>query len=258
MLAALVLAVVAVTAVGFVTDRAGRALAAEANRLLGGDAILRSNAPIGEGPREAARAAGLDQTETVELDSMIRAGGDLRLGDLRALGEGYPLRGAFRLVDTSGGVEREADAVPAPGTLWMNRAGADQLGASVGEQVGIGELQLELTALVTVEPDASIDYFNVAPKVFLNLADLPATGLLQEGSRARYRLVVAGDTDAVAGFAASVRDNLERGQRLETIQDARPEVRSALDRAGRFLGLAAMVSVVLAARLRNTLGATLK
>ena len=247
MLAALVLAVVAVSAVGFVTDRAGRALAAEANRLLGGDAILRSNAPIGEGPREAARAAGLDQTETVELDSMIRAGGDLRLGDLRALGEGYPLRGAFRLVDTSGGVEREADAVPAPGTLWMNRAGADQLGASVGEQVGIGELQLELTALVTVEPDASIDYFNVAPKVFLNLADLPATGLLQQGSRARYRLVVAGDTDAVAGFSASVRDNLERGQRLETIQDARPEVRSALDRAGRFLGLAAMVSVVLAA-----------
>ncbi|MFZ7096076.1 ABC transporter permease [Luteimonas dalianensis] len=247
MLAALVLAVVAVTAVGFVTDRAGRALAAEANRLLGGDAILRSNAPIGEGPREAARAAGLAQTETVELDSMIRAGGDLRLGDLRALGEGYPLRGGFRLVDAAGGIEREADAVPAPGTVWMSRAGADQLGASVGEQVGIGELQLELTALVTVEPDASIDYFNLAPKVFLNLADLAATGLLQEGSRARYRLVVAGDANAVERFASAVRDSLERGQRLETIQDARPEVRSALDRAGSFLGLAAMVSVVLAA-----------
>ena len=247
MLAALVLAVVAVTAVGFVTDRAGRALAAEANRLLGGDAILRSNAPIGDGPRQAARAAGLVQTETVELDSMIRAGGDLRLGDLRALGDGYPLRGAFRLVDEPGGVEREADAVPEPGTLWMSRAGADQLGARMGEEVGIGEMHLRLAALVTVEPDASIDYFNVAPKVFLNLDDLAATGLLQEGSRARYRLVVAGETDAVERFASTVRDNLERGQRLETIQDARPEVRSALDRAGRFLGLAAMVSVVLAA-----------
>ena len=247
MLAALVLAVVAVTAVGFVTDRAGRALAAEADRLLGGDAILRSISPIGEGPREAARAAGLAQTETVELDSMIRAGGNLRLGDLRALGEGYPLRGAFRLVDAPGGAEREADGVPAPGTLWMSRAGADQLGARVGEEVGIGELRLRLAALVTAEPDASIDYFNVAPKVFLNLADLAATGLLQEGSRARYRLVVAGDADAVERFAAVVREDLGRGQRLETIQDARPEVRSALDRAGRFLGLAAMVSVVLAA-----------
>src|SRR5690606_7351069 len=147
--------VVAVTAVGFVTDRAGRALAAEANRLLGGDAILRSNAPIGELPREAARAAGLAQTGTVELDSMIRAGGDLRLGDLRALGEGYPLRGAFRLVDRPGGAERVADAVPEPGTLWMSRAGADLLGARVGEEVGIGELRLRLVALVTQEPDAS-------------------------------------------------------------------------------------------------------
>lgn len=253
MLAALVLAVVAVTAVGFVTDRAGRALAAEANRLLGGDAILRSVTPIEDGPREAARAAGLAQTETVELDSMIRVLGaagearDPRLGDLRALGEGYPLRGAFRLLDAPGGAEREAGAVPAPGTLWMSRAGADQLGARVGDAIGVGERELELAALVTVEPDASIDYFNVAPKVFLNLADLPATGLLQEGSRARYRLVVAGDLDAVGRFADTVREGLGRGQRLETIQDARPEVRSALDRAGRFLGLAAMVSVVLAA-----------
>lgn len=261
MLAALVLAVLAVTAVGFVTDRAGRALAAEANRLLGGDAIIRSNTPIDGSLREAVRAAGLSQTETVELDSMIRvvadadadadAGGrpqsDPRLGDLRALGEGYPLRGTFRLVDAPGGIERDAQGVPAPGTAWLSRAGADQLGVEVGAQIGVGELELQLTALVAVEPDASIDYFNVAPKVFLNLDDLPATGLLQEGSRVRYRLVLAGEMDAVERFVSQARDGLQRGQRIETIQDGRPEVRSALDRAGRFLGLAAMVSVVLAA-----------
>src|SRR5690606_38368081 len=139
MLAALVLAVLAVTAVGFVTDRAERALAQQANRLLGGDAVLRSDAPIGDAVREASRAAGLRWTETVELDSMIRAGDDLRLGDLSALGEGYPLRGAFRLTEAAGGAEREADGVPAPGTLWMSRAGADTLGAAVGDAIGIGE-----------------------------------------------------------------------------------------------------------------------
>ncbi|MDH5824822.1 FtsX-like permease family protein [Luteimonas sp. RD2P54] len=247
MLAALVLAVLAVTAVGLVTDRAARALAVEANRLLGGDAVLRADAPIDEAVRAAADAAGLRRTETVELDSMIRAGDEPRLGDLRALAEGFPLRGAFRIVDARGGAERDAGGVPAPGTVWMSRAGADTLGARLGDEIGIGELRLRLVALVVQEPDASIDYFNVAPKVFLNLADLPATGLVQEGSRIRYRLVVAGDIGAVEGFAAEVRAGLQRGQRLETIQDARPEVRSALDRAGRFLGLAALVSVVLAA-----------
>nr|WP_305068798.1 FtsX-like permease family protein [Luteimonas sp. Y-2-2-4F] len=247
MLAALVLAVLAVTAVGFVTDRAERALAQQANRLLGGDAVLRSDSPIGDGVREAARAAGLQSTETVELDSMIRAGDDLRLGDLSAVAEGYPLRGAFRIAERSGGADREAEGIPAAGTVWMSRAGADTLDAAVGDEIALGDARFRLAALVTQEPDASIDYFNVAPKVFLNLADLPATGLVQEGSRIRYRLVVAGAPGAVEGFADGLRDGLARGQRLETIQDARPEVRSGLDRAGRFLGLAALVSVVLAA-----------
>ncbi|MBP6797586.1 MAG: FtsX-like permease family protein [Luteimonas sp.] len=250
LLAALVLAVVAVASVGFVTDRAERALAMEANRLLGGDALVRGDAPIVGIVDAAADAPGLRRTQTVELDSMIRvgSGGDaqLRLGDLRALGEGFPLRGVFRIVGEDG-IERDAAAIPEPGTLWLSRAGADTLGARLGDSVGIGTRELRLAALVVQEPDASIDYFNVAPKAFLNLADLPSSGLVQEGSRLRYRLVVAGDAAAVERFTATAKANLGRGQRIETITDARPEVRSALDRAGRFLGLAALVSVILAA-----------
>jgi putative ABC transport system permease protein len=245
--AALVLAVVAVTAVGFVTDRAERALAIEANRLLGGDAVVRGDAPITGAIRDAAQAPGLRRTETLSLDSMIRAGEELRLGDLRALGEGFPLRGSFRIIDAPGGSEKSADGIPALGTLWMSQAGADTLGASIGDRIGVGDIELRLVALVVQEPDASLDYFNVAPKVFLNLSDLPATGLVQEGSRLGYRLIVAGDAQAVERFSAVAEPALGRGQRLETIGDARPEVRSALDRAGRFLGLAALVSVVLAA-----------
>nr|WP_255747126.1 FtsX-like permease family protein [Lysobacter sp. CFH 32150] len=255
LLAALTLAVVAVTAVGFVTDRAERALAIEANRLMGGDAVVRGDAPITGAIRDAANAPGLRTAETIELNSMVRVRqsgvgeGDvsnLRLGDLRALGPHFPLRGAFRVVDQNK-IERDTRDAPQRGTVWMSRAGADALGASIGDTVHLGEAKLRLTALVLQEPDASLDYFNVAPKVFLNLADLPATGLVQEGSRLSYRLVVAGDATAIERFVAKAKPALARGQRLETIGQARPEVRSALDRAGRFLGLAALVSVVLAA-----------
>ena len=247
LLAALVLAVMAVSSVGFVTDRAERALALEANRLLGGDAVLRADAPITGALREAAAAPGLKQTETLNFPSMIRAGESLRLGDLKALGEGFPLRGSFRLLDPATGQERTADGVPKPGTVWLSRAGADALGAKVGDAIGVGTSELRLAALVVQEPDAALDYFNTSPRVFLNLADIPATGLVQEGSRITYRLVVAGDATAVETFNATVRDNLGRGQRLETAASARPEIRRALDRADRFLGLAALVSVVLAA-----------
>lgn len=247
LLAAIVLAVMAVTSVGFVTDRAERALALEANRLLGGDTVLRADEAITGVVREAAAAPGLRQTETLGFPSMIRAGEALRLGELKALGEGFPLRGGFRLADPASGGERDAGGVPTPGTLWLSRAGADALGAKVGDRIGIGNSEFELAALVVQEPDAALDYFNAAPRVFLNLADIPATGLVQEGSRITYRLVVAGEAAAVERFNAVARENLGRGQRLETAGEARPEIRRALERADRFLGLAALVSVVLAA-----------
>ncbi|HEY0093403.1 MAG TPA: FtsX-like permease family protein, partial [Archangium sp.] len=251
LLAALVLAVLAVTAIGFVTDRAERALALEANRLLGGDAVVLGDTPLEGVVREAAKAPGLRSTQTQELPSMIRVGDAdderLKFGDLRALGEGFPLRGRFRIVETVGGPEHEAAGIPERGSVWMSRAGADALDARLGDMIGVGESRLRLAALVVQEPDAALDYFNIAPRVFLNLADLPATGLVQEGSRLRYRLVVAGEPDAVERFVRTAREGLARGQRLETVKDARPEMRSALDRADRFLSLAALVSVVLAA-----------
>src|SRR5690606_39308389 len=61
------------------------------------------------------------------------------------------------------------------------------------------------------------------------------------------RLVLAGDASAVERFTTAAAERLGRGQRLETAAEARPEIRRALDRADRFLGLAALVSVVLAA-----------
>ncbi|KAA2284455.1 ABC transporter permease [Arenimonas fontis] len=246
LLAALVLAVTAVCSVGFVTDRAERALALEANRLLGGDAVLRADAPIVGALREAASAPGLRAAETVGFPSMVRAGEALRLGELRALGEGFPLRGQFVLRDAAGR-EAPAPGVPAPGTVWLSRAGADTLGARIGDRIGVGLREFELAALVVQEPDAALDYFNTAPRLFLALADLESTGLVQPGSRITYRLAVAGTPAAVERFTTSVGDKLDRGQRLETAAEARPEIRRALDRADRFLGLAALVSVVLAA-----------
>src|SRR5690606_4872239 len=139
LLAALVLAVVAVTAVGFVTDRAQRALAIEANRLLGGDAVVRGDSPTAAEIEPAAASAGVRRRQTAEREPMLsaaraagagKAAAERRLqpGDLRALGDGFPLRGAFTIADAQG-VERVASGVPAPGTAWLSRAGADTLDA---------------------------------------------------------------------------------------------------------------------------------
>lgn len=245
LLAALALAVMVVTAVGFITGRAERALALEANRLLGGDVVLRADEAIGEAPRQLARELGLRQTETWSFRSMLRAGEGLTLSEVRGLGEGFPLRGHYR-VDTGSG-EHASDVIPAAGTVWLTRAGAELMGLVPGDPVWLGRSEFRLAGLVTQEPDAAMDYFNVAPRVFVRLDDLPQTGLVQEGSRITRRLVLAGEDGRAQGFIDAMATKLERGQRLETMADARPEVRSALDRADRFLGLAALVAVILAA-----------
>src|SRR5690606_40269594 len=71
--------------------------------------------------------------------------------------------------------------------------------------------------------------------------------LVVEVRRCRHRLVVPAVAAPVERDAPAPRPALARRQRLEPVPDARPEVRSALERASRFLGLAALVSVVLAA-----------
>lgn len=245
LIAALALAVASVTTISFLTDRAERALALEANRLLGGDAVLRADAPLPPETLALAARPGLEAVRTVEFPSMVRIGERLRLGELRAVGPEFPLRGAFVIRDATG--QREVAGGPEAGTVWMTRSGANILGARLDDEVSLGRSTLRLAAVIEQEPDGALDYFNVAPRVVMHLDDLEATGLVQPGSRIAYRLVVAGEPDAVEGFTAEAREALGRGQRLETSADGRPEIRRALDRASRFLGLATMVAVILAA-----------
>src|SRR5690606_18153626 len=135
----------------------------EANRLLGGDAVLRADQAIGEAPRQLAARLGLRLAETQSFPSMVRAGESLRLSDIRALSEGYPLRGEFRLLGAEGR-EYGAEGIPASGEAWISRAGAEALQVGIGDALKIGGREFRLAALIAQEPDAALDYFNVAPK----------------------------------------------------------------------------------------------
>ncbi len=101
--------------------------------------------------------------------------------------------------------------------------------------------------VLTLEPDRGMNVFALAPRLMINLADLPATGLIQNGSRVRYRLHLAGETAAVAAFESWASSRLGRGEKIESLDNARPEIRNVTERAQRFLRLAALLAVILAA-----------
>jgi putative ABC transport system permease protein len=247
MLMALVLAVMAVTAVGFITDRAELGLQQEANRLLGGDAALRADTPIEASIDVSAKKLGLLVAKTASFPSMVQTNASIMLADIKAVDNFYPLRGKFEIQNASNSKNTIIQGGPASGTLWLSSDAARKLNATIGQTINVGELALIYSATLLQEPDAALNYFNVAPKVMIAYSDLAGTGLVQNGSRIQYRLVVSGDNANVQKFVAQTRQNLQRGQRLESSDDARPEMRSALDRASRFLSLAALVSLILAA-----------
>ena len=145
------------------------------------------------------------------------------------------------------GVPREITGAPAPGEAWVDERAFTRLKLAFGGTVSVGDRILKVAARVVDDPDSSIGFLNVMPRLMLNAADLPGTNLIQTGSRVTYRLMIAGGREAVTAFRAFAEPRTGPGQRVEDVRDARPEIRSALERAERFLGLASLLSVILAA-----------
>lgn len=247
LLAALLVAVASVATVGFFTDRVRGALNGEAARLLGGDLALVADNTIPDKFFAESARLGLSTATTVTFPSMVSTPGDAALGEIKAVSAAYPLRGRLRTAPAPDVLDSEQTGVPATGTIWVGERLLTKLNVKVGDRVQLGNKLFTIAAVVTKEPDNAFDYFNVAPRVLVNRDDLAATGLVQTGSRLRYRLLVAGEAAPVNAFQQFAKANLGRGQRIEGVRDARSEVRAALERAEQFLGLASLLSVILAA-----------
>ena len=244
---ALCIAVAAVSAVGFLADRVGRTLELEARQMLGADLVLVADQPIDEEFVREAQARGLRAVRTLVFPSMVFADGRAQLVETKAVGSAYPLRGQLRLAAQVDGEDQVVAGGPSAGSVWGDTRLFGLLALTPGAKVGVGELQLPAAGVLTQEPDRSFNLFSVAPRLMMHIDDVPASGLIQFGARVRYRLLLAGSDPALAGWREWAESRLDRGQRLEGIADARPEVRNALDKAQRFLGLATLLTVILSA-----------
>lgn len=257
LIAAVMLAVAALTAVGFFADRIDRGLQRDARQLLGGDAVVASDKPAPPGFAARAAELGLAVADSAAFPSMGRApddrGGATRLVTAKAVGDAYPLRGRLRIADAAGR-ESELAGAPARGTAWVDPALLGALGLALGDELLLGDAALRLTHTILIEPDRGAGFMAFAPRVLFNLADLPATGLIQPASRVTWRLAVAsrdGSDAAVQRFVewseAQIKQQDLRGLRIESLAGGRPEMRQTLDRAGKFLNLVALLAALLAA-----------
>ncbi|MEN9420357.1 MAG: hypothetical protein RI988_3978, partial [Pseudomonadota bacterium] len=258
LLVAVLLAVAALTAVGFFADRLNAGLARDARQLLGGDAVVSSDRATPPQLLALARQLGLGTAETVSFPSMGRApdarGGETRLVSVKAVSAQYPLRGRLEVRDAADGPARKVAEAPAPGTVWVDPPLLEALNLGLGDELWLGDVALRITRLILIEPDRGAGFIGFAPRVMLSLEDLPRTGLVQPASRVTWRLAVAappGKEAAVPRFVKSAEGEIQasglRGVRVESLEAGRPEMRQTLDRAEKFLNLVALLAALLAA-----------
>jgi len=243
----LLIAVASLTTVAFFADRVRQALSSEASQLLGADLVVVSDHPIDHSLREAAAGLGLATADAVRFPSMTVAGERTVLTEIKAVGPGYPLKGRMTIRTRNDAAPKVPKAIPESGTVWVDDRLLARLQLDVGDMISVGERRFRVAAALVEEPESSVGFLNLGPRLTLNVADLQSTGLVQVGSRVGYRLAVAGDADRVLAFRSIAASRVQPGQRVEDVRDARPEIRSALERAEKFLGLSALLSVILAA-----------
>ncbi len=259
LLIALLLAVGSISTVGLFADRVRQALQQESHALLGADLRVSSAHPLAPAYRAEAQFRGLRVLATAVFPSMVtHLASNLPSGnqlvEVQALEQGYPLRGKIMIEDAaesngskvSNDAGHQAQAVPKPGTLWVDGRMMRRMGLQLGDELNIGAAHLHIAAQVLRDVDQAVGFASIAPRVQINLGDLPATGLVQEGSRINYRLLVAGEAEQVANYRSWLQSKIKAGEKLEDVRDARPEIRLALERAEHFLGLAALMAFVLA------------
>jgi putative ABC transport system permease protein len=244
---AVVIAVAAVTSVGFLADRVGRALERDAAQMLGADLVVESSKPIPPAFVERAQSLGLRTVLGWQFPSMVGRDGRLILASIKGVEAGYPLRGGLRTTEVLGGPEQQTTVSPEVGQAWVDAQVLSQTGLSIGETINVGDLSLKVTRVITYEPDRGAQFVNLAPRVMLRAEDLKRSGLIAPGSRIGYNFLVAGDLPAIDVFREWLSRNMTAGQKIVTVDTGRPEIRRSLDRAQEFLALVAMLAVLIAA-----------
>ncbi|MCY1396427.1 hypothetical protein D9M71_114000 [compost metagenome] len=242
---ALLIAVAASSAIGYFSARLNGAMVVRAAEFLGADLVLSGTRPASAGQVEAGLRLGLQHARSVEFSSVIATDQGIQLSSVKAVDDGYPLRG--QLKSAAAPMQPEtAGGKPQPGEVWVESRLLVSLDLKIGDSVDIGRQPLRIARVLTYEPDRAGDFYSLTPRVLMNLRDLDATGVVQPGSRVRYRELWGGPEDALQAYRREVTSGLAANQRLLDGRHGNRQIGDALGRAERYLNLASLAAILLA------------
>lgn len=248
LLLALIMAVTSVTGIALFTDRLEQALLGESANMLAADRVLSGRSVAPAEWLDEARGRDLRTAEIVSFGSMVFSDNGNVLVSAKAVSDAYPLRGQLVVADQPFTAGAPIAGGPPAGEVWIESRVMPALGANIGDTVYVGEAALRVTRIIVQEPDRQQGGMmdNAGPRLMLNLADVPATQVIQVGSRVSYRYLFAGEEAELKDYGLWLEERTGGEFRLRDVRDESAEVADALNKAESFLLLGSLFAVLLA------------
>ena len=172
--------------------------------------------------------------------------GRSQLVELKVVEGGYPFYGRLGLEPDRPLAEllTSQSTVVAPDLL-------QRLDLAIGDQLLVGGHPFTIAGTVHSEPDRMDGVFTLGPRVFLSATGLERTNLISYGSRVRYRELIKLPAELEPQQIERIAEDIEEllpatgAYRVESYVDAQPELRRGLQRVERFLGLVALLSLLI-------------
>lgn len=246
-ISSIIIGIAALVAIYSLGDNLEQDIDDQAATLVGADLVLHTNRILTEeGAAIVDSVAALSQATSEEqrFASMVlfQRNGGTRLVQIRALNGGFPYYGKLETIpENAGQLFREGRRALVDKTLML------QFGAQVGDSIKVGEVVFEIAGTLTRAPGQSGISTAVAPAVFIPLADLPATGLNQKGSRINYHYYYRFDERVDADALVSDLDSVLEIHRIhhETIASQKRETGRSFADMNNFLSLVGFVALLL-------------
>ncbi len=245
MIAAISMAVASLSAVGFLTDRISLSIEKQASELLAADLRISSPEPIPEEWIDLAKERKLDLASSQSFPSVVYSQDGNALARIKAVSSMYPLRGTVRISDNDSSDEYEVKKIPSPSEVWVDQAILYRLNAEIGDEISIGNSYFKITAILRYRPDQSIGFASLSPTVLMNISSIPGTGLITEGSRVNYSMLIAGENNEVQTFSELMSVKVNDSARISNPSDSSERTNQTINRSKQFLSLTVIISVLL-------------
>ena len=244
---AIVLAVATVFSLSGFSGKIKQALLTNSSSYIAADRVLRTSRIAAPEIIEKSQQYTLKMAEKVETESMVFAGENMLLSELSVISDLYPLRGELKVIKMAKQQVPTVEHAPKSGSVWVEPSVLSRLDIEIGDQVEIGVTSFVIAGIITDIPDRSYRAFIAGPTIILNIADLEKTQLVQPGSRLTYKYLFAGNIDAIKSFEEWIKPKLNDTQSFYDAKQAQSRLSNTLTTAEKFLSLASMLGIVLAA-----------